>query len=400
MSFRIAQFNILGRHMAGTMWFHYARDFLPKGLAAKSPDWSRDAGFPRCLLWKEGAPDGPGRFYRFPVLLAEIRALNADVLCLVELDCFAEFRDALWQDGYDAVFQMRPGKADGCGIFWRRDVFTAGAPPSSLAYEVPAQDRVALAQPLWHVHAAQPLLVISTHLHWDQEAGHQVEEAQELLTFTKSAAERAGPWYQNCPTVICGDLNAVPDSPAHRLLCGAADAGTVGRFLDAAAPYVAGTFTSLKPDVYYWARPRGRQRDETAQEEWHMQAGRSDVIDYVLVDRETLEVEAPPELPALTLRAPRGVASGGPAAAAAKPQPPFGFWAGGWAFAGSPAEGYEEQKCNPAWVPARAQGELQLGIPNRQRGSDHIPVACTLRFREHSSAPEPAHKCPRRSGPQ
>ncbi|CAK0858734.1 unnamed protein product [Prorocentrum cordatum] len=33
MALRVAQFNILGRRMAGTMWFHYARDFLPKYFA-------------------------------------------------------------------------------------------------------------------------------------------------------------------------------------------------------------------------------------------------------------------------------------------------------------------------------------------------------------------------------
>ncbi|CAE8692894.1 unnamed protein product, partial [Polarella glacialis] len=55
------------------------------------------------------------------VLLTEIRALRADVLCLVELDCFEEFRSVLADEGYDATFQARPGKDDGCGIFWRRE---------------------------------------------------------------------------------------------------------------------------------------------------------------------------------------------------------------------------------------------------------------------------------------
>eukprot|EP00438_Fugacium_kawagutii_P002086 Skav219388 [mRNA] locus=scaffold2133:10887:14751:+ [translate_table: standard] len=65
MSFRVGHFNILGKNMAGTMWFHYARDFLPTSFSSSHWDWSRQGNFPRSLLWS--AEDGPSRFYRLQV---------------------------------------------------------------------------------------------------------------------------------------------------------------------------------------------------------------------------------------------------------------------------------------------------------------------------------------------
>jgi len=362
MAFRVAQFNILGRHMAGTMWFHYARDFLPRHLATACADWSRAAGFPRCLAWQPS--DGPSRFYRFPVLLQEIRSLRADVLCLVELDCFQEFRDALGAEGYDAAFHPRPGKADGCGIFWRREAFEAVRPSSSIAYAVPASDRIAAAQALRHRATSRQVLVVSTHLHWDQQAGHQVSEAEELLRFADEAAPDAA-------IIVCADLNALPGSGAYELLRTRLADAALGEGED----YPEGAFTSMKPDVYYFAWPKGQRHDPQAVCEWHLQEGRREVLDYVFYDAGALQVEAPAVVPRVDDESPakrcKGT-SGGKA--------PYGFWAGSWAFTDTPAPGFEAGRKDPNWTPQRANGVLQLGIPNRLHGSDHMPVACTLRW--------------------
>lgn len=370
MAFRVAHFNILGRHMAGTMWFHYAKDFLPRPLATACVDWYREAGFPRSLMWRPS--DGPSRFYRFPVLLDEIRALRADILCLVELDCFQEFNDALGAEGYDAVFHARPGKADGCGIFWRREIFEAAAPSASVAYSMPANDRVAAAQALRHRATSRSLLVVSTHLHWDKQAGHQLSEAEELLSFAGKAAKDAG--VADGATVVCADLNALPGSGAYRLLRNRLGDAALE---DGVEGHADGAFTSMKPDVYYFAWPRGARNKPEAREEWHLQEGRREVIDYVLYDAATLEVEAPAVLPCLNDEPAQKRRRG-----AGGKETPFGFWAGSWDFVDSPAPGYEEGRYDPNWTPARAHGQLQLGIPNRLHGSDHVPVACTLRWRE------------------
>eukprot|EP00439_Symbiodinium_sp_Y106_P046745 s2414_g5.t6 len=73
--FRVAHFNILGKNMAGTMWFHYARDFLPAQFASSKWDFRKaDPSFPPNLMWSPD--DGQSRFYRRQVLLQEIRALR------------------------------------------------------------------------------------------------------------------------------------------------------------------------------------------------------------------------------------------------------------------------------------------------------------------------------------
>mmetsp|Transcript_41674 Transcript_41674/g.89481 ORF Transcript_41674/g.89481 Transcript_41674/m.89481 type:complete len:373 (+) Transcript_41674:380-1498(+) len=358
MSFRVAQFNILGRRMAGCMWFHYARDFLPLPLAVEGPlEWSRKASFPRTLLWNP--QEGHGRFYRFPVLLAEIRALNADVISMVELDCYNEFKSALAAEGYDSVFQGRPGKQDGCGIFWRRNVFSADGPQSHLVYQMPASDRIALAQPLRHRHSDGRLLVLSTHLYWDQSSGHQVSEARELIDFVQ--ATKVG----DPSVVLLGDLNTTPGSEAHTML--------TETLQDSVKDYPEGAFTSLKPDAYYFAKPRGHY-GAAAHDEWHCQYGRSEVIDYVLYDSQSLEVEQPPSIPVLPVKGSSSVSK------VSRSRPPWGYWAGSWNLCDSVAAEFEVYKHDPNWVPKRVQGELQLGIPNRIHGSDHIPVACTLRF--------------------
>eukprot|EP00403_Amphidinium_massartii_P041687 CAMPEP_0178441208 /NCGR_PEP_ID=MMETSP0689_2-20121128/37337_1 /TAXON_ID=160604 /ORGANISM="Amphidinium massartii, Strain CS-259" /LENGTH=392 /DNA_ID=CAMNT_0020064329 /DNA_START=35 /DNA_END=1209 /DNA_ORIENTATION=- len=382
MSFRVAQFNILGRHMAGTMWFHYARDFLPSTITPWYLDWTRYDGFPRSLLWN--SDDGVGRFYRFPVLLSEIRALRADIVCLVELDCFQEFRDALGKDGYDAVFEQRPGRADGCGIFWKRESFTEVAPQQRLVYAQPARDRIAAATRLKHLQSQHELVVVSTHLHWDQVAGHQLSETEELIDFvgkvTTPTMEHRKP-----AALICGDLNTLPGSSAYLKL--------QKHFQDAAVSDVDGTgttsypedaFTSLKPDVCYFARPRKQSQAADGEsgdkkhthekwEEWHLTRGRREILDYVFYDPETLEVESKVELPCVPSTT--KLKEGGPQAAR-------GFWTGTWAFSSTLQEDVDRQRYNWRWRPKRKRGQLQLGIPNRIHGSDHMPVSCTLRFRD------------------
>jgi len=377
-TFRVAQFNVLGRQMAGTMWYHYARDFLPEELAT-CPDWSREAGFPRYLSWKP-SDSPPCRFYRFNVLMAEIRRLRADVFCLEALDCFPEFRDALKAEGYDAAFHPRPGKTDGCAIFWRREVFAASGPSSASTFKVPANDRIVAAQALTHRATSRKLLVVGTQLHWDQRAGHQESEAEELLRFARHAEARAG--VERGAVLVCGDLSAAPGTGAYQVLR--------RRFRDAALredaqEYPAGAFTSLKPDVYYFAWPKDSKHNPRAAEEWHWQQGRQEVVDYVFYDPGAFELEAPAATACLDEEPPRKRGRGSQGAETSKGSR-ISFWAGGLGFVGSPVPGLEERRYDHTWTPKRAQGELQLGIPNRLHGSDHLPVACTLRFRDPQSS--------------
>ncbi|CAL1134774.1 unnamed protein product [Cladocopium goreaui] len=272
--------------------FHYARDFLPASFSSSHWDWSRAGHFPRSLLWS--SEDGPSRFYRLQVLLKEIRSLSADVLCMVELDCFHEFREILDADGYDAIFQARPGKQDGCGIFWRREVFQPVGPCRALIYARPVNDRIAVGQMLKHLPTQQMLLVLSSHLHWDQAAGHQASEAQELMGLMEDMShEHEAATGSRPAAVVCGDLNSLPGSDAYSVL--------TRSLHDACLPrghcgYPEGAFTTLKPDVYFFARPRG-QAD--ARDQWHWQEGRHEVLDYIFYSPEELHMTQPISIPQL-----------------------------------------------------------------------------------------------------
>jgi len=184
-----------------------------------------------------------------------------------------------------------------------------------------------------------------------------------------------------------------------------ADAAVVGA---EGAGYCADMFTSLKPDVYYFAKPRAAQHDPTAREEWHFQQGRREVLDYIFYDRHTLELEAPVEVPHVSgddigasdaqppAKKSRGDASGQRTSGSQSQAVPYGFWAGSWDFVSSPDAELPKYRHNPFWRPKRKRGALQLGIPNRLHGSDHLPVVCTLRFRENGAG-LPAKRCGHKS---
>ncbi|CAE7937992.1 CCR4, partial [Symbiodinium sp. KB8] len=266
----------------------------------------------------------------------------------------APFRDLLEEDGYDAVFQKRPDdrKGDGCGIFWRREAFTAVGPCRALIYAQPANDRIALGQLLLHRSSSEHLLVLSSHLYWDQASGHQTSEAQELVELMEDMMKACALESGRRPAVVfCADLNSLPGSDAYKLitrkLCDAS-------FGHAGGEYFQGSFSTLKPDVYWFAAPRG-QRSEPP--EWHWQEGRQEVIDYIFHSQD-LTLETPvvlPRMPEVPDRPPkRHKPEGGL----------YGYWCGGWRFADSPVPGLEEHRRDYRWRPPRVNGELQLGIPN------------------------------------
>ena len=107
-------------------------------------------------------------------LLDTVLGTGADLISLVELDLYESF----WQPnmhthGYDSVYRKRPRATsrDGCGIFWRRKLFTLEAqdhldfvdrhdPDTGQT----SKDRCALFVLLCHVHSGERVLFISTHL--------------------------------------------------------------------------------------------------------------------------------------------------------------------------------------------------------------------------------------------
>ena len=58
--------------------------------------------------------------YRKPLLFQELQQLNADVICMEEVDHFDDFRTHLTQYGYEGIFKKKVGSnLDGCALFWK-----------------------------------------------------------------------------------------------------------------------------------------------------------------------------------------------------------------------------------------------------------------------------------------
>jgi endonuclease/exonuclease/phosphatase family metal-dependent hydrolase len=174
---------------------------------------------------------------RHPALLARIEALDADILCLqeVEADVYRRLEAGLAARGYSGLYAAKlHGKPDGCAAFVRRPrvqlrrhsaaYYRDGAGPDGRSGH--------LALDLRLESDIGPLRVLGTHLKWDTHegaAGQHVGERQaaELARMLAGADPRDG------PPVVCGDLNATADS---RLLASLLGAGLRDPYATAPQP--------------------------------------------------------------------------------------------------------------------------------------------------------------------
>ena len=224
--FTVAQYNILASYLGDNRqpWFLYG---LPAGAL---PDSRREA-----IMTKFYEKDQQGQFVnvgwpnyvtgllsdeeqrqieayneryfvwevRRAKLLDTVLGTGADLISLVELDLYESFwQPSMHKYGYDSVYRKRPraSSRDGCGIFWRRKLFTLEADDhldfvDRQCQETGAQskDRCALFVLLRHVHSGERILFISTHLARNPECptqtkmrAKQVAEANptQILTLT------------------------------------------------------------------------------------------------------------------------------------------------------------------------------------------------------------------------
>lgn len=136
----------------------------------------------------------PGR--RRAALIRHIQAMDADVLCLQELErpVFEELRRLFPHAEYGP---RAPGRPDGCGTFSRSRLTGAEV----LDYS-DGTGHVALLTLL--EHQGRRLGVANTHLRWDAPGARVGCEQLERLLAGLPAADG---W------IVCGDFNATSDSP-------------------------------------------------------------------------------------------------------------------------------------------------------------------------------------------
>ncbi|KAL2305977.1 hypothetical protein Nmel_003876 [Mimus melanotis] len=166
--------------------------------------------------------------YRFPNILQEIKELDADVLCLQEVqeDHYrAEIKSSLESLGYHCEYKMRTGrKPDGCAICFKTSKFSliSSTPVEFFRRDIPLLDRdnvglVLLLQPRFHCKASAAICIANTHLLYNPRRGDikLTQLAMLLAEIASVAPQKDGSF---CPIIICGDFNSVPGSPLYRFI--------------------------------------------------------------------------------------------------------------------------------------------------------------------------------------
>ncbi|NXG65213.1 ANGE2 protein, partial [Hemiprocne comata] len=172
----------------------------------------------RLLIWT----------YRFPNILQEIKQLDADVLCLQEVqeDHYrTEIKSSLESLGYHCEYKMRTGrKPDGCAICFKTSKFSliSSNPVEFFRHDIPLLDRdnvglVLLLQPRFHCKTSAAICIANTHLLYNPRRGDiKLTQLAMLLAEIASVAPQKDGTF--CPIIICGDFNSVPGSPLYRFI--------------------------------------------------------------------------------------------------------------------------------------------------------------------------------------
>uniref|UniRef100_A0A8D0HPK3 Angel homolog 2 n=1 Tax=Sphenodon punctatus TaxID=8508 RepID=A0A8D0HPK3_SPHPU len=166
--------------------------------------------------------------YRFPNILREIKDLDADVLCLQEVqeDHYRrEIKPTLESWGYHCEYKMRTGrKPDGCAICFKASKFNllSSKPVEFFRWNIPLLDRdnvglVLLLQPRFNSNTSAAVCIANTHLLYNPRRGDiKLTQLAMLLAEIANVAYREDGRF--CPIIICGDFNSVPGSPLYRFI--------------------------------------------------------------------------------------------------------------------------------------------------------------------------------------
>ena len=223
-------------------------------------------------------------------LLAEIDRIDADLISLVELDRYDEFfKPEMERRGYSSTYKKRPrdSSLDGCGIFWRSEVFSL-LDTYHLEFvdrfdpelQSTSKDRVCLLALLQHC-AGQRLIFISTHLARNPEDDAQTKNrakqtAQLVQTLTYFAAKHDA---MDAAVLLAGDLNTTNIRQLGNI------ARAVFEFCD----------EPVHPFIFNAIAPRSMPTSVTST--------RKMTIDYLLM-QPTLELVDARTMPALTMDEP------------------------------------------------------------------------------------------------
>ncbi|XP_056424267.1 protein angel homolog 2 isoform X2 [Hyla sarda] len=166
--------------------------------------------------------------YRLPNILRELQEMNADILCLQEVqeDHYQEqIKPRLEALGYTCAFKARTGsKPDGCAICFKSAKFKLKLvkPVEYFRRDIPLLDRdnvglVLMLQPKARGRDASMICVANTHLLYNPRRG-DIKLTQLAILLAEITEVVQTPEGGFCPIVLCGDFNSVPGSPLHQFI--------------------------------------------------------------------------------------------------------------------------------------------------------------------------------------
>ncbi|NP_001089542.1 angel homolog 2 S homeolog [Xenopus laevis] len=165
--------------------------------------------------------------YRLPNILKELADMNADILCLQEVQenhYRTQIKPSLESLGYHCEYKARTGdKPDGCAICFKSDKFSlvSVTPVEYYRPNIALLNRdniglVLLLQPKSQ-RAAPVICVANTHLLYNPRRG-DIKLAQLAILLAEIANVAFTKDRGFCPIVLCGDFNSVPGSPLHSFI--------------------------------------------------------------------------------------------------------------------------------------------------------------------------------------
>uniref|UniRef100_A0A8C4STN6 Angel homolog 2 (Drosophila) n=1 Tax=Erpetoichthys calabaricus TaxID=27687 RepID=A0A8C4STN6_ERPCA len=166
--------------------------------------------------------------HRFPNILQEFKDLDADILCLQEVqeDHYnAQIKPSLESLGYQCEYKMRTGrKPDGCAIGFKRSRFSlvSSHPVEFFRHGIPLLDRdnvglVVLLKPTVHRSSSSNVCVANTHLLYNPRRG-DIKLTQLAMLLAEISAVSLEENGRRSPIILCGDFNSVPGSPLYSFI--------------------------------------------------------------------------------------------------------------------------------------------------------------------------------------
>ncbi|KAL7589217.1 hypothetical protein Lser_V15G36549 [Lactuca serriola] len=225
LKFRVVSYNIL------------AQVYVKSSVFPHSPS--------PCLKWKA----------RSPIILDLLKHLDADILCLQELDEYDTFyKEKIEQNDYSSIYIKRSGrKSDGCGIFYKhnklelvieetidyndlanllldeasrveqkeKDLDSKGKGDPNDPYVRLKRDCVGIMAAFKFKKPYQHYIIVAnTHLYWDPEwADVKLAQAKYLSSQVAKFKKMVSEKFECKPSVIItGDFNSIPGDKVYQYL--------------------------------------------------------------------------------------------------------------------------------------------------------------------------------------